>query len=73
MFTGKSVYECSVAIVMTNSYFTEGAVTSADATGVLLWDRETLKELLVCVANGQTYEFNPDPVIKHTIKINIIV
>ena len=69
VFTGKSVYGCSVAIVMTNSYFTDGAIRAADATGVLLWDRETLKDLLQCMKNGETYDFNLDPTIIHRIRI----
>lgn len=31
---------------MTNQYFTAGAKELAEATGVLLWDREKLEEML---------------------------
>ena len=40
VFTGKSYYGCTRAAVMTNSYFTTGAKELANATGVLLWDRD---------------------------------
>lgn len=38
-FAGKIYYGCDAAAVMTNSYFTAGAVELAESTGVLLWDR----------------------------------
>lgn len=44
--TGKAVYQCQIGVVMTNRYFTEGAKQAAKATGVLLWDRDKLEELL---------------------------
>lgn len=44
--TGKTIYQCDVAVVMTNSYFTSGAVQAASATGVLLWDRNTLQSMV---------------------------
>lgn len=37
---GKSIYGCQVGAVMTNRYFTPGGRELADATGVLLWDRD---------------------------------
>ena len=44
--TGKIFYDCNVAIVLTNSTFTAGAISLADATGVLLWDRTVLVRLM---------------------------
>lgn len=44
--TGKSIYHCQVGAVMTNRYFTAGAKEAAEATGVLLWDRDRLVEML---------------------------
>ncbi len=38
-YTGKTVYGCDVAAVITNNYFTTSAVNTAELTGVLLWDR----------------------------------
>lgn len=43
---GKTFYNCHVGVVMTNSTFTPGAISLANATGVLLWDRSTLAELM---------------------------
>lgn len=43
--TGKTIYHCHVGAVMTNRYFTEGAKQAADATGVLLWDRDDVKKM----------------------------
>ena len=37
---GKYIYHCHVAAVITNRYFTAGAIKLASATGVLLWDRD---------------------------------
>jgi len=42
---GKSMYNCHVGVVMTNRHFTSGAKDLADATGVLLWDREKLLQM----------------------------
>lgn len=43
---GKTFYGCHVGTVMTNSYFTKGAKSLADATGILLWDRDYIQKLL---------------------------
>lgn len=43
---GKIFYNCHVGVVMTNSTFTPGAKTLAQATGVLLWDRATLQKMM---------------------------
>lgn len=42
----KSVYNCHVAVVLTNSSFTVNARKLAGQNNVLLWDREKLKELI---------------------------
>lgn len=46
VFAGKTIYGCSIAVVLTNNYFTEGAKEAAKATGVELWDRDTLRRLM---------------------------
>ena len=46
VFTGKTMYKCHVGVVMTNSYFTKSALTAADATGILLWDRDKIADLI---------------------------
>ena len=45
-YAGKTYHHCQKAAVMSNTTFTPGAVNLAKATGVLLWDRETLERLL---------------------------
>lgn len=49
---GKIFYNCHVGVVLTNSTFTSGAVSLAKATGVLLWDRSVLSELMKAQANS---------------------
>ena len=39
VYTGKTVYGCNIAAVLTNNYFTVSAVNTAQKTGVILWDR----------------------------------
>lgn len=46
VFAGKEMYGCQVAVVMTNSTFTDGARELAEKTRVLLWDRGSLAEML---------------------------
>lgn len=46
VFAGKTIYGCSVAVVLTNNYFTDGAKEAAKATGVELWDRDTLRRMM---------------------------
>lgn len=46
VFTGKTIYRCHVGVVMTNSYFTDSAKKAAEATGVLLWDRDKLDKMM---------------------------
>ena len=43
---GKSMYNCHVGVVLTNQHFTHGAKELARVTGVLLWDREWIKNHL---------------------------
>lgn len=46
VYAGKAMYGCQVAAVMTNRYFTAGGKELAEKTGVLLWDRDKLIEML---------------------------
>lgn len=43
---GKYIYQCHVGVVITNRYFTQGAKDAAKATGILLWDRDKLREMM---------------------------
>ena len=38
------LYSCQKAVVITNNYFTSGAVRAAKAVGVELWDRDVLSD-----------------------------
>lgn len=54
---GKTFYHCHVAVVITNSTFTSGAIELAKATGVLLWDRTMLANLIKNAKHCQRFEF----------------
>ena len=45
-YAGRAYYECHVAVVFTNQYFTRSARKLADKIGVVLWDRNMLYNLL---------------------------
>ncbi len=49
---GKAFYSCHVGVVMTNSTFTTGAIALAEKTGVLLWDRDTLRIMMLSGTEG---------------------
>ena len=46
VYAGKEIYDCQVAVVMTNRHFTASAKTLAEKTRVLLWDRDKLTDML---------------------------
>lgn len=50
VYAGRAIYSCQIGIVMTNRRFTASAKELAKATGVLLWDREKLEEMLTAAA-----------------------
>lgn len=52
---GKTFYNCHVGVVMTNNYFTKGAKSLAEATGILLWDRDYIENMI------QNLEANIEP------------
>ena len=43
---GKMFYRCHVGVVMTNSTFTPRAMELAEATGVLLWGRDVVQDMM---------------------------
>ena len=61
---GKSMYNCHVGAVMTNRYFTSGAKELAKATGVLLWDRDKLLQML---SKNEAGEINNAINIEHEL------
>ena len=60
VYTGKAVYGCDVAAVMTNRYFTAGAKRAAEATGTRLWDRNWIADKL-CRISGSVMPSAVDP------------
>lgn len=46
-YAGRKFYDCHVAVVITNQFFTTSAQELADKSGVVLWDRNKLLELQV--------------------------
>lgn len=52
--SGCRYYGCNIAVVMTNRHFTEAARRLAEKTGVMLWDRNTLKSLERAQTQGKT-------------------
>ena len=43
---GMKYYHANIGIVLTNRHFTKNAKELADAIGVVLWDRESLEDLI---------------------------
>lgn len=46
VYAGRAYYNCHVAVVLTNQYYTHHAQRLADKIGVVLWDRDTLRDFL---------------------------
>lgn len=53
VLAGIAMYDCSVGVVITNQYFTQGAIDLANKTGVQLWSRNTLKYLIEQINKGK--------------------
>lgn len=45
-FSGKTFYDCHVAAVLTNRYFTKSAKELSNMNKVLLWDRDVLNKFI---------------------------
>jgi restriction system protein len=45
IFSGKSIYNRHIGVVMTNQYFTPAAKEAASKSGILLWDRDYLEKM----------------------------
>lgn len=54
---GRIIYGCHIGVVMTNSTFTQGARTAADATGTLLWDRQKLESMIRDCARSEADKY----------------
>lgn len=55
VYAGKTLYKCHVGVVITNRRFTSGGKAAAEATGVLLWDRDTLSYMLTPALEHEDY------------------
>ncbi len=64
--SGKSIYHCQVGAVITNQYFTTGAKELAEATGVLLWDRDWIISALTTRATD-TFTVRHSPTDQNVI------
>ena len=42
VYTGRKMYDCDLAAVITNAYFSDAAKATAEKVGVELWDRQWL-------------------------------
>lgn len=45
-YSGKSFYNCMVAAVLTNNYFTASAIETAKRNAVVLWNRDYLDDMI---------------------------
>ena len=66
-FAGAQYYNCDVAVVMTNNYFTRAAINMAENIGVELWDRDYIEELKKQIVERRTD--GSSPIDKTTEKI----
>lgn len=55
-FSGSQFYNCMIAVVFTNSYFTKAAIETAKATKVLLWDRDKLMQMINSLSDSDLKE-----------------
>lgn len=45
-YSGKAFYNCMVAVVLTNNYFTQAAIETAKRNAVVLWNRDYLDAMI---------------------------
>lgn len=45
-YSGKTFYNCMVAVVLTNNYFTQAAIETAKRNTVVLWNRDYLDSMI---------------------------
>lgn len=55
-YSGKTIYKADIAVVLTNSYFTNQAIEDAKTLGVELWDRNKLLKLVNNPKNKLNYK-----------------
>lgn len=57
-YSGKTIYDADVAVVITNRYFTKQAILDASALNVQLWDRNDLKRMMHRANRGKANKDN---------------
>ena len=67
VYSGKEYYKATTAIVMSNSYYTESAHSLARELGVRLYDRNSLKEMIIMAnrLNESSNKISVKPEQKH--------
>ena len=63
VYAGMAMYNCSVGVVITNRYFTTGAIQLAKRTGIVLINRSQLNDM-IRQANDQTPGAAPDDIAR---------
>ena len=79
-FTGKTMYGCDQAVVVTNNFFTPAAIKTAQATGVQLWDRNKLDDIWKQIERNKVVSsykgsFNEDTLISEksiSVKVALV-
>lgn len=56
VFSGRAIYNCNYAVVVSNSSFTKQAIETARATQVVLWDRNVLFRM-ACALNQEDMKY----------------
>ena len=46
IYSGRTFYKRHIGVVMTNNYFTPAAIETSEKTGVVLWDRNKIDDML---------------------------
>ncbi len=54
VYSGKAKYKCTVAVVLTNNYFTKAAHETAKYNSVILWDRDYLNNMIKTAYSTQS-------------------
>ena len=69
--SGKIYYNCDKAVVITNNYFTSAAQKLAYATGVELWDRSVLQQLIKQSGKFKNFKESTVSVVNPLTKVEL--
>lgn len=59
VYSGRTMYECTYAVVLTNSTFTKSATVAAEKLGVGLWGKEELENMMIAKYGRQPGQYAP--------------